>query len=316
MSVRKTLLPLMALVVAALGCGQREPLWQRADPAAVQAIREVVAPAKSDAAAAPVPAAATFKHSGGFVALSGRFKVTGDAPQPVPLAITKDQAVCAPGGAAVHSQRLVVSGDGGLANVCVYVLSEPNRQVPVHESAAKPDPARNVVLDQKACIFFPHVLAFHVGIGELPLKNSDSVPHNTKIDAMNQTSGNPTLGGGAVAAHSLKPNVEEKLPIPVTCGFHPWMKGWLLPRANGYFAVTDENGKFEIKNLPTGDRLTFVVWHEFTGGREGGGYLKKFTVKSDQIKPAREGFSVTLEPDKPLADLEFEVPVGAFSSGG
>jgi hypothetical protein len=306
--------PSLIVAAGAIGCGQREPIWQRGEPAAVQTIRQVLAPAKSQSAAPA--AAATFKHSGGFVALSGRFKVTGAPPEPSQLAITKDPAICAPGGAAVYSQRLVVSGDGGLANVCVYVLTEPNRQVPVHDSAAKPAEGKNVVLDQKACIFIPHVLAFHTGIGSLPLKNSDPVPHNTKIDAMAQLSGNPTLGAGAVANHTLKPNVEEKLPIPVTCGFHPWMKGWVLMRNNGYFAVTDENGRFEIKNLPTGDRLTFVVWHEFTGGREGGGYVRKFTVNNDQIKPAREGFSVTLEPDKPLADLVFEVPAAAFSAGG
>ena len=134
--------------------------------------------------------------------------------------------------------------------------------------------------------------------------------------ARNQNAGNPTLGANQAATHPLKPNVEEKLPFPVTCGFHPWMKGWVLPRNNGYFAVTDANGKFEIKDLPTGDQLTFVVWHEFTSGRDGGGYLKKFTVNNDQIKPASEGFTVTLEKDKPLVDLEFEVPVGAFAPGG
>jgi hypothetical protein len=305
----------IAVLLAALaGCGERAPIWQRGEPAAVGKIREVIAPAKSDATAVPGAAAATFKHSGGFVALSGRFKLVGSPPPREQLAVAKDQAVCAPGGSPVYSQRLVVSPDGGIANVCLYVLSEPKREIPVHPSAAKPSEGKNMLFDQKACVFLPHVLVFHTGIGTLSLKNSDPVTHNTKVDAITQNSINPTVGPGQVAPYVLKPNVEEKVPIPVTCGIHPWMKGYLLPRNNGYFAVTDDSGRFEIKELPTGDRLTFVVWHESSGGR--GGSLKKFAVKSDQIKPAREGFTVTLEKDKPLADLEFEVPAGAFSPGG
>lgn len=307
-------IPLFLAVAGLIGCGERAPIWQRGEPAAVAKMRAVIAPAKSGATATPGAAAATFKHSGGFVALSGHFKLVGSPPPREQLAIVKDPAVCAPGGAPVYSQQLVVAPDGGIANVCVYVLSEPMREIPVHPSAAKPVEGMSVLVDQKACVFLPHVLVFHVGIQSLPLKNSDPIPHNTSIIARNQNSGNPTIGPGQTANFALKPGVEEKLPIPVTCGIHPWMKGYILPRNNAYFAVTAPDGRFEIKDLPTGDRLTFIVWHESSGGR--GGVLKKITVKAPDIKPARDGFSVTLEKDKPLVDLEFEVPAGAFSTGG
>ena len=38
----------------------------------------------------------------------------------------------------------------------------------------------------------------------------------------------------------------------------------LLVREGPYFAASDENGNFEIKNLPTGT-WSFTVWHEIAG---------------------------------------------------
>ena len=44
------------------------------------------------------------------------------------------------------------------------------------------------------------------------------------------------------------------------------MIGYLLPRKNGYFAMTDADGKFEIANVPAGEPLEFQVWHESGAG--------------------------------------------------
>ena len=40
------------------------------------------------------------------------------------------------------------------------------------------------------------------------------------------------------------------------------MTAYLLPRKNGYFAITDADGNFEIANVPAGEPLEFQVWHE------------------------------------------------------
>ena len=58
--------------------------------------------------------------------------------------------------------------------------------------------------------------------------------------------------------------VPERLPVRVSCSLHPWESAWLVLRDDPYMAVSDEDGKFEIKNLPTG-KLTFQVWHEHAG---------------------------------------------------
>jgi hypothetical protein len=48
------------------------------------------------------------------------------------------------------------------------------------------------------------------------------------------------------------------------------MTGYVRVFDHPYYAVTDKDGKFEIKNAPTGD-YRIVYWHEngFRGGAEG-----------------------------------------------
>jgi plastocyanin len=257
-------------------------------------------------------AVAEFKHDGGYASLAGRFRLAGAPPRRSPIndRINKDVEVCAPAGRTVLSERLIVDeATGGIANVVLYLKSEPGRNVPIHESAARPREGAPAVLDNKACLFVPHVLAVHRGIGALTIANSDQVAHNANVAAEKGTVENRQIAPGGRTTYEL--TAEESKPVAVTCTVHTWMKGYLLPRDNGYFAVTDREGRFEIPNLPAGDVLTILVWHEATGNRGTGDFLKDFKVASEAVKPAKQGFTVTLAKDKPLS-LEFEVPAAAF----
>jgi hypothetical protein len=40
------------------------------------------------------------------------------------------------------------------------------------------------------------------------------------------------------------------------------MTAYMLVRDDGYFAVTNENGEFEIPNVPAGVKITFRFWQE------------------------------------------------------
>ena len=48
------------------------------------------------------------------------------------------------------------------------------------------------------------------------------------------------------------------------------MAAYLFPYENGYVAVTEADGSFEIANLPAGEELEFQVWHEIGAGRGSG----------------------------------------------
>ena len=55
--------------------------------------------------------------------------------------------------------------------------------------------------------------------------------------------------------------------IPVKCNIHPWMKAYVGVVSHPYFAVTGDDGSFELKDLPPGD-YTIQVWHEKYGTQE------------------------------------------------
>jgi len=52
--------------------------------------------------------------------------------------------------------------------------------------------------------------------------------------------------------------------LPVKCNQHPWMKMYINVSKTPYFAVTKDDGKFEIKDLPPGT-YNVVAVHEKLG---------------------------------------------------
>ena len=63
-----------------------------------------------------------------------------------------------------------------------------------------------------------------------------------------------------------KPMIEEihlrkgRNVFVMQCGFHPYMFSWGMVVKNPYYAITKEDGKFEISNVPPGE-YTLSAWH-------------------------------------------------------
>ena len=77
----------------------------------------------------------------------------------------------------------------------------------------------------------------------------------------------------------------------------------MLPRDDKYFAVTKDDGTFEIANLPAGEDVEIQVWHEHGSGPGGALVLDR-----KELKWTGKGrFKVKLEPDE-TTDLELKVP--------
>ena len=171
----------------------------------------------------------------------------------------KDPEVCAKD-APIMSERLVVdAATKGVKNVLVYIP----KPTAVNEEAKKAAAGAKVVFDQKKCVFEPHVLGVMTG-ATVTLKTSDPVNHNINSKLKNNAF-NQLLAGGQ-STTSSRPTAAERTPGEVTCDIHPWMKAYWLVLDNPYFAVTDEKGNFEIKNVPAGTQKV-VVWQE--AGQDG-----------------------------------------------
>jgi hypothetical protein len=69
-----------------------------------------------------------------------------------------------------------------------------------------------------------------------------------------------------------------EIMVPFICNIHPWMKSYIGVVGNPFFAVSNDDGQFEIKDLPAG---TYVLeaWHEKMGTSQ-----QKITVKAGEVK--------------------------------
>jgi len=297
--------PLISAVACALagvsiaGCGRRVDLGPVANEQDAGDIRLAIA-ASTEGGAAEGAAGPT---GTGWATIRGRFVYDPGAPLPQvrPYIVNKDPAACAPGGKAPPQETLVVdSGSRGIKNIAVYLWNASR----VHESAQPSEEA--IVFDQQVCVFLTHVCGVMVG-QTLDIKNSDDVGHNTNIAGRRNTF-NQTIPAGQTIAYRVQR--EEALPAPVNCSIHPWMLAYLLPRENGYYAVTATDGSFEIANVPAGEKLEFQVWHESAAGANG--TLGMSTPEAKALGWSNKGrFTVTLAPDE-VKEIQVMVPASAF----
>ena len=49
------------------------------------------------------------------------------------------------------------------------------------------------------------------------------------------------------------------------CGFHAYMESWGLAMDNPYYGLTDQDGRFDISDIPAGT-YKLIVWHPYIGG--------------------------------------------------
>ena len=240
---------------------------------------------------ASVALATSAANAAEWGSIKGRFVYDGTAPVPPKLTIDKDQATC--GGHDLVDQSLEVGPTGGVANVVVWVRSKVKVNPEFEKTATD-----KVILDNKNCHFIPHVVGLRVG-QTLQIKNSDPIAHNTKIDGLN-TQVNPLIPAGTSVDQSI--DGPETVPAPVSCSIHGWMRAWMVVRPNPYFAVSDKNGNFEIKDLPAGE-WEFQVWQERPG------YVTDATVGGQAVKWPKGRVKWTIDADK-TTDLG-EMTLGA-----
>jgi plastocyanin len=237
-------------LLLALGCGDSSKDTKSKKSSGKTSTSKKKSGAKKSSSAAK--AAAPVKE--GWGNLKGRFVVDGDAPSQSDLTTKGEYCV----DQKVLDETVVVGENGGIAGIVVYLYAKRGSAAPEpHESYAESANAE-VILDNKLCRFEPHVRLLRT-TQTLVVKNSDPVGHNTKIDASENSAFNQTIPTGSQLSVTMEK--AERSPVPVSCSIHPFMKGWLIVQDTPYCAVTDENGEFEIENLPAGAH-TFQVWHE------------------------------------------------------
>jgi len=224
-------LPLLAAALLAAACGNKN------------ATRSTAGAGTSTAGAVVDTPAPT-----GTAVLRGVIKFEGTAPPPDPWGGAGNAECKSLHGATV---QLVKVKDGKLEDVFVYVKAGLPR-------GSYPTPTEPVTFDQKGCEFLPRVFGIMAG-QPFALANDDKLMHNVKSPEFNQA-----FPFGAKRVMTLS---EPTVMATIKCDVHPWMRSYAGVMEHPYFAVTKEDGAFEIKGLVEGE-YTLEAWHEKLGTQQ------------------------------------------------
>ena len=180
--------------------------------------------------------------------VSGTIRFDGPVPKATSIDMSMD-----PGCRGENHNETYVVHDGRLANVLVYV--KDGLQVGYTYAAAP------VTIDQKGCRYVPHVAAVVVG-QEVRITNSDPATHNVHPTPKNNPGWNESQMPTSPVI--VKRFEHPELMMPIQCNQHPWMRMYLSVLSNPWFAVTREDGSFDLSGLPPGD-YTIAAVHEKLG---------------------------------------------------
>lgn len=224
------------LLVFSLACGGGDDAGEVADAPEMEEAVVTVDPAK----------AAT---------ITGKVKLEGDPPR-MPAINMSAEPDCRGLHEAAPPAEVVVASDGMLQNVFVWVKSGLDGKFAVSETPA--------MLDQKGCIYSPHVLAVQTG-QLLKISNSDPTTHNVHpLPKTNREWNRSQPAEGADIEYKFP---REEIMIAVKCNIHPWMRSYISVVNHPFFAVSGADGSFEIKGLPAGSYTVEAV-HERFGSQE------------------------------------------------
>lgn len=156
----------------------------------------------------------------------------------------------------VYDQSLLVQG-GRVANAVVWIKQGL-------ETWVFAPPTQPVVVDQRGCIYEPHVATCMVS-QPAEFRNSDREAHNVH--------GHPQVVSGwnfllarQNATRSLSFDKPE-VAVQVGCDIHPWMRGYIAVTSHPYVAVTPADGTVTLRQVPPG-QYVLAVWHETLGTKE------------------------------------------------
>jgi plastocyanin len=197
----------------------------------------------------------------GTATVRGLVRLTGKPPE---MAVIPNKP-CHEGAGPLTEETVVADGKGDLQNVIVYLEGAP--------AVLPGGPMPPVTLDQVNCRYVPHVVALRGG-QTLHVTTSDPTLHNVHGTCVD----NPSFNFALVARGQSKDlTFDTPERFPVRCDVHPWMKAWVQVFQNPWFAVTDKDGRYELRDVPAGT-YTLVAWQEKYGPVK-----QKITVQDGKV---------------------------------
>lgn len=213
--------------------------------------------------------------------ISGTVTLKGTPPPEREITPLKDDPNCGKLHSTVpKTQFYVVSPNGGLKDVVILLKGAAGKGT----ADTKP-----VMLDQKGCEYTPYVMAVQAG-EPIVVKNSDPVLHNVHalpmVPGNNEKNQAQPAGGPDLTFTFDKPENFLKFQ----CDVHNWMFAYVTVADSPFFAVTDKDGKYTIKNVPDG-KYQLVAMHR-KAAPASAPITKDVEVKGGNLT---EDFTITLK---------------------
>jgi plastocyanin len=187
--------------------------------------------------------------------VAGTVTFDGKAPNLKPLTMDADPACAKKHGKPVPSEMLVLGSGNTMGNILVWV----SKGLPAGKTW--PAPKTPVVLDQKGCLYVPHVMGIMVGQAYRIL-NSDGILHNVHaLPKINRGFNRPM----PASVKESSATFDKAEPVfQIKCDVHPWMSAYVGVFTHPFFSATSTDGKFTIAGLDPGT-YEITAWHERLG---------------------------------------------------
>lgn len=212
-------------------------------------------------------AAATGQPSADWAILKGQVTLPADLAIPARKPVGKAKGV-------LDETVIVSPKTRGIKNVVVWLRPNVANLMTgfaaneIHPGDAKRK-ASDVTIELEADRAEPRVAVARIG-DTIVVKNTSAVAHKFHWSSTNNGEFDFDVASGFRERFTL-PLRADSTPANFRCNIRPWVKGFARVFDHPYYAVTDEDGKFEIKSAPAGN-YRIVFWHEnvgFLGGKEG-----------------------------------------------
>ena len=204
---------------------------------------------------------ATDVKDGGAIVGTVRFE--GEIPKRKRLKVSGADKPCH--AKPIPNDDLVVSKDGKIRWAVVSI-----KKIDQGKSFPQADPEDPLVLDQRGCRFWPHLVVVPQD-QPMKIRNSDGILHNVHLYAMKNEAFNRSMVG---RVKELEATFGRSERIRVACDVHKWMGAWIVVTEHPYCVVTGKDGAFRLEDVPPGT-YTLQVWHEKLGKQE-----REITVSS------------------------------------
>ncbi len=189
--------------------------------------------------------------------ITGKISFKGKVPASVKIKMNADpKCVRMHSGKDVVSEQVVVNSNNTLRWVFIYVKKGL-------EGKKFETPQKSVVLEQKGCMYSPHVFGMMVN-QPINITNDDATLHN--VHALAKNSAQFNIAQPKQGMKLTKTFTKSEVMVKVKCEVHNWMAAYIGVLDHPYYGVSDEKGQFEIKGLPAGE-YEIEAWHEKYGAQ-------------------------------------------------